>query len=90
MTPDDKVRCPKCPRTFLASHIEQHLKEHETEEAERVAENFLNPYQSEATFFEAHPENIDATKNIGYPARDYKARYGTYPGHDGFDDESGS
>jgi len=32
-------------------------------------------------------ENLDATKGIGYPARD-DGRYGSYPSHDGFDDES--
>lgn len=31
--------------------------------------------------------NLDATKNTGYPARE-TGRYGTYPSHDGFDDES--
>ena len=31
--------------------------------------------------------NLDATKNCGYPARE-EGRYGSYPSHDGFDDES--
>jgi hypothetical protein len=31
--------------------------------------------------------NLDATKGIGYPARE-EGHYGSYPGHDGFDDES--
>ena len=31
--------------------------------------------------------NLDATKNTGYPARE-AGRYGTYPSHDPFDDES--
>ncbi len=31
--------------------------------------------------------NLDATKGIGYPARE-QGRYGSYPSHDGFDDES--
>jgi hypothetical protein len=31
--------------------------------------------------------NLDATKNYGYPARE-SGRYGSYPSHDGFDDES--
>ncbi len=31
--------------------------------------------------------NLDATKNIGYPVRD-EGRYGSHPSHDGFDDES--
>ena len=31
--------------------------------------------------------NIDASKGIGYPARE-TGRYGSYPSHDGFDDES--
>ncbi len=31
--------------------------------------------------------NLDATKGIGYPARE-EGRYGSYPSHDGFDDES--
>jgi hypothetical protein len=31
--------------------------------------------------------NLDATKNIGYPARE-QGRYGSHPSHDGFDDES--
>jgi len=30
---------------------------------------------------------LDATKNCGYPARE-EGRYGSYPSHDGFDDES--
>lgn len=32
-------------------------------------------------------DNLDATKNCGYPARE-EGRYGSYPSHDGFDDES--
>jgi hypothetical protein len=32
-------------------------------------------------------DTLDATKNIGYPARE-SGRYGSYPAHDGFDDES--
>jgi uncharacterized C2H2 Zn-finger protein len=32
-------------------------------------------------------DNLDATKNRGYPARE-EGRYGSYPSHDGFDDES--
>jgi hypothetical protein len=31
--------------------------------------------------------DLDATKGIGYPARE-EGRYGSYPSHDGFDDES--
>jgi hypothetical protein len=31
--------------------------------------------------------NLDATKDYGYPARE-EGRYGSYPSHDGFDDES--
>jgi len=31
--------------------------------------------------------NLDATKNYGYPARE-AGRYGSHPSHDGFDDES--
>jgi hypothetical protein len=31
--------------------------------------------------------NLDATKNIGYPARE-TGRYGSHPSHDGFNDES--
>jgi hypothetical protein len=31
--------------------------------------------------------NLDATKDIGYPARE-EGRYGSHPAHDGFDDES--
>jgi hypothetical protein len=31
--------------------------------------------------------NLDATKNYGYPARE-SGRYGSHPSHDGFDDES--
>ncbi len=32
-------------------------------------------------------DNLDSTKNHGYPARE-EGRYGSYPSHDGFDDES--
>jgi hypothetical protein len=32
-------------------------------------------------------DDLDATKNCGYPARE-EGRYGSYPSHDGFDDES--
>ena len=31
--------------------------------------------------------NLDATKNRGFPARE-TGRYGSHPSHDGFDDES--
>lgn len=31
--------------------------------------------------------NLDATKDIGYPVRE-EGRYGSHPAHDGFDDES--
>ncbi len=31
--------------------------------------------------------NLDATKGMGYPARE-SGRYGSHPSHDGFDDES--
>src|SRR5262249_38627583 len=32
-------------------------------------------------------DNLDATKNYGYPVRE-DGRYGSYPSHHGFDDES--
>ena len=35
----------------------------------------------------AWKDNLDATKNCGYPARE-EGRYGSYPSYDGFDDES--
>ena len=35
----------------------------------------------------AWSNNLDATKNIGYPARE-SGRYGSHPSHDAFDDES--
>ena len=34
-----------------------------------------------------YEENIDATKGIGYPARE-DGSYGSHPSHDGFDDDS--
>jgi hypothetical protein len=34
---------------------------------------------------ETYPETIDASKGIGYPARE-GGRYGSYPQHDGSDD----
>jgi hypothetical protein len=90
MTSDAIVQCPKCPKKFLSLRLKEHLAEHADEEAERNAEAALNPFPSNSTFFEPSQSNIDATKDIGYPARDYKSRYGSYPGHDGFDDESSS
>ena len=38
--------------------------------------------------FEASDSRIDATKGIGYPAREH-GPYGSHPMHDDFDDESG-
>jgi hypothetical protein len=38
--------------------------------------------------FEATDSRIDATKNIGYPAREH-GPIGSHPMHDDFDDESG-
>ncbi len=35
----------------------------------------------------AWSNNLDATKNIGYPVRE-SGRYGSHPSHDAFDDES--
>ena len=34
-------------------------------------------------------DTLDASKGIGYPVRE-EGRYGSYPAHDGFDDESWS
>ena len=33
------------------------------------------------------PQNLDATKGIGYPVRE-EGRYGSHPAHDAFGDES--
>jgi len=49
----------------------------------------LMRYKPEDGEVESPPwaNNLDATKNCGYPARE-EGRYGSYPSHDGFDDES--
>lgn len=44
--------------------------------------------ESSETEFRASESKMDATKNIGYPARE-SGPYGSHPGHDDFDDESG-
>jgi hypothetical protein len=41
------------------------------------------------TIFAApHDKNLDATKDLGYPAREQQGKYGSYPGCDDFSDES--
>ena len=59
-------------------------------DAERVRSNSTGLARKKGEVEVERPswwDNLDATKNCGYPARE-EGRYGSYPSHDGFDDES--
>jgi hypothetical protein len=63
---------------------------HREDEQELVAErSWENPYPTNSQFAERISANLDATKNMGYPARE-EGRYGSHASYDGFDDESDS
>jgi hypothetical protein len=59
----------------------------ETLATEKVIEDEISLRSKGAEEFEAPEDNLDATKGIGYPARE-RSKYGSHPVHDGFDDES--
>jgi hypothetical protein len=44
------------------------------------------PHRQKTRWRDLWPDTIDATKGIGYPARDI-GRYGSHPSHDGSDDD---
>ena len=88
--------CPVCKNLTLVERFEMHMSQHQAEEAarraeeeERQQEQLANPYPSSSGFFEKHSPNLDATKDMCYPARE-NGTYGTQASHDGMDDESGS
>jgi hypothetical protein len=77
-------KCPNCDRDITRETFDDHIrtncgdyyqdKHKESSSDKFVKADFLQP-------------NLDATINIGYPVRE-AGKYGTHPGHDGFDDES--
>jgi hypothetical protein len=85
-----KAICPSRPSASKAQKSGVELKPQLTDNAHDTEENSEEPaeYESEVEV-EQHSwsDNLDATKNRGYPARE-EGRYGSYPSHDGFDDES--
>jgi len=58
---------------------------HSTEKASPESMRFKGEIEAESPSWR---NNLDATKNYGYPARE-AGRYGSHPSHDGFGDESG-
>jgi len=85
--------CPVCKNFILKGRLEKHMAMHKaearTESEERLREALVNPYSTSSGFFERFGPNLDATKDMCYPARE-QGKYGTHASHDGFDDESGS
>lgn len=83
-------RCPIRNRTSQFARQPQRLIE-QVKQPKRSRTSF--PAQSVRRKGEIEVEqpswrnNLDATKDCGYPARE-EGRYGSYPSHDGFDDES--
>jgi hypothetical protein len=88
--------CPVCKNFILTERLEVHMATHQAEVAtreaerkERLQEALANPYCASSNFFEKHGPNLDATKDMCYPARE-NGNYGSHPSHDGMDDESQS
>ncbi|MBI2090391.1 MAG: hypothetical protein HYT78_16895 [Deltaproteobacteria bacterium] len=78
-------RCPHRPGGLvLEFETEQASKTDADEDAKSPWWNFGEEIEAPASV-----PNLDATKGIGYPARE-TGRYGSHPSHDGFDDESWS
>jgi hypothetical protein len=87
---DGFTSCRTCWKLIQDERFEEHLVSHEQEDREKLNESLLNPYNSSSNFFESNAPNLDATKDMGYLAREERGKYGSRSGHDGFDDESES
>jgi hypothetical protein len=79
--------CPICKNFILSERIEKHITDHKAEAEEALQEALANPYPSSSSFLEKQGPNLDATKDMCYPARE-QGKYGSHSSHDGFDDES--
>lgn len=85
--PAKRVICPRtdCGKQIVETELEWHLKNgHNDHFEDRWNYDYDNLDSDEIDFLQ---ENMDATKDIGYPCRE-DGRYGSYSSHDGYDDES--
>lgn len=85
--PAKRVICPlaDCGKVIVETELEWHLKNGHNdyfEDTENYDNDDLDP--DEIDFLQ---QNMDATKDYGYPCRD-EGRYGSLSGYDGYDDES--
>jgi hypothetical protein len=83
-------RCPVRNKTSPLGKQPQALR-HQVKQPKRSTTTFLAQSMRQKGEIEVEQpswrNNLDATKDCGYPARE-EGRYGSYPSHDGFDDES--
>jgi uncharacterized Zn finger protein (UPF0148 family) len=86
---DGYTRCPRCGGQFKDERFAEHQASHNKDDSEKRKEAQLNRYSPQSQFSEKNASNLDATKNMGYFGRE-NGKYGSHPGHDGFDDESDS
>jgi len=76
--------------------VEQHMETHRLNNEQNTVENGSDapiPFGSTndlGRFAEKPLPNLDATKNMGYPAREDRGKYGSGASRDDFDDESES
>jgi hypothetical protein len=85
---DEIILVPETWVGHICNHLEngfvlEFFSEADSQEDITVAPVEENPDIEDSPWW----DTLDATKNIGYPARE-SGRYGSYPAHDGFDDES--
>jgi hypothetical protein len=91
-------RCPLRPSCAKRAEIAVTLQLKTSRPIPKPSHSMGRPSEDSAELMRIKPEdgeagrpewtnNLDATKNCGYPARE-EGRYGSYPSHDGFDDES--
>jgi len=81
--------CPVCRSSILTERIERHRLIHEQEADELRAESAFDTNLHARSISESRSPNLDATKDMCYPARE-QGKYGSHAAHDAFDDESGS
>ena len=86
--------CPLCSSKVREDRLQKHMSRRCPLRKQRVKMSQGND-SSESLRYKGQLEverpswwnNLDATKNYGYPARE-AGRYGSHPAHDPFDDES--
>ena len=82
-------RCSRCKLLISFEEFDWHFKKYHSssQETSTEAAEDLENFEDYDEDWLPWEKNIDATKNYGYSCRE-EGKYGSLPGHDGFDDES--